>query len=48
MEVAFIKPSTSGKVEVYCAKPGSKGVGGLAFTRVEKRAAMRWVVADYA
>ena len=45
MEVAFVKPSTTGKVEVYCAKPGKKG---KAFTRAGKRAAVRWVVADYA
>jgi hypothetical protein len=35
----------SGKVYLYCAKPSSKG-GGMAFTHVEKRAAMRWVVAN--
>ena len=50
MELAFLKPSTSGEVEVYTAKPGATAetTYQTGFTRYVQRAAMRWLVADYA
>lgn len=48
MEVAFVKPSTSGEIEVFATKPGYGATPWSGYSRSIKRAAMRWLVADYA
>ena len=48
MQVAFLKPSTRGLVEVYSTKPGAAFQPGMhsgGFKRSVQRAAMCWLVA---